>query len=307
MAGTGSAISAYPDKPIKLIIAFAPGGTSDTLGRLVATHLSKALKQPVVAENRPGATGTIGTNAVAKAAPDGYTLLMASSSSHYSAYLYPSIPYDLKNDFAPVAGMAVLPLYVVARPDFPANNISELVALAKKKNNTVTYASPGSGGAAHLATELFMKEAGIQMLHVPYKGVAAALADIMGGRVDLIFDSVSTSQQYIATGKLKALGITSAQRAKVVPTVPTVAESGFPGFEATYWMGLWAPAGTSPAMIERINSAVQDFLKSDEMKQRIAEIGGELLPGSPQDFGSYVDRDSKKWIGIIKDLGLKAD
>lgn len=307
MAGTGSAIAAYPDKPIKLIIAFAPGGTSDTLGRLVATHLSKALKQPVVAENRPGATGTIGTHAVAKAAPDGYTLLMASSSSHYSAYLYPSIPYDLKHDFAPVAGMAVLPLYVVARPDFPANNIAELVALARKKNSSVTYASPGSGGAAHLATELFMKEAGIQMLHVPYKGVAAALADIMGGRVDLIFDSVSTSQQYIATGKLKALGITSAQRAKVVPTVPTVAESGFPGFEATYWMGLWAPAGTPPAVIERINSSVQDFLKSDEMRQRIAEIGGELLPGSPRDFGSYVDRDSKKWVGIIKDLGLKAD
>ncbi|VCU70024.1 Tripartite tricarboxylate transporter family receptor [Pigmentiphaga humi] len=307
LGGMGSAAAAYPDKPIKMVIAFAPGGTSDTLGRLVATHLSKALGQPVVAENRPGATGTIGTNAVAKAAPDGYTLLMASSSSHYSAYLYPSVPYDLKNDFAPVAGMAVLPLYIVARPDFPASNIAELVALAKKKNGGVTYASPGSGGAAHLATELFMKEAGIQMLHVPYKGVAAAIADIMGGRVDLIFDSVSTSQQYVATGKLKALGISSAQRAKVVPTVPTVAESGFPGFEATYWMGLWAPAGTPPAMVERINGAVQDFLKSDEMRQRIAEIGGELLPGTPKDFGSYVERDSRRWVGIIKELGLKAD
>ncbi len=295
----------YPNKPIKFLIAFAPGGTSDTIGRLVATHLSKVLGQPVVPENRPGATGTIGTAAAAKADADGYTLLMASASSHYSAYLYPTVPYDIDKDFAPVANLAVLPLYVVARPDLPANNMGELAALAKKNPGKITYASPGSGGAAHLATELFKSATGADILHVPYKGVAAGLTDIMGGRVDLIFDSVATSEPYVKSGKLKALGIASAKRSSVVPNVPTISET-VPGFEATYWMGIFAPAKTPPAIVDKLNAEINKFLASPEMRTRIAEIGGISEPGSPADFGRYLAEDKKKWIAVIKEKGISA-
>ena len=295
----------YPNKPIKFLIAFAPGGTSDAIGRLVATHLSKVLGQPVVPENRPGATGTIGTAAAAKADPDGYTLLMASASSHYSAYLYPTVPYDIDKDFAPVSNLAVLPLYVVARPDLPANNMGELAALAKKNPGKITYASPGSGGAAHLATELFKSATGADILHVPYKGVAAGLTDIMGGRVDLIFDSVATSEPYVKSGKLKALGIASAKRSSVVPNVPTISET-VPGFEATYWMGIFAPAKTPPAIVEKLNAEINKYLASPEMRTRIAEIGGISEPGSPADFGRYLAEDKKKWIAVIKEKGISA-
>lgn len=295
----------YPTKPVKFVIAFAPGGTSDTIGRMVATHLSKAFGQPFVPENRPGASGTIGTGFVAGAPADGYTLLMASASSHYSAYLYPSVPYDIDKDFAPISNLAVLPLYVVARPDFPPNNMGELVAYAKKNPGKVTYASPGSGGAAHLATELFKSSTGSDILHVPYKGVAAGLTDIMGGRVDFIFDSVSTSEPYVKSGKLKALGIASAKRSSVVPNVPTIAET-VPGFEATYWMGLFAPAKTPPAIVDKVNAEVSRFLASPEMRSKIAEIGGITNPGSPADFGNYLSTDKKKWIGIIKEKGITA-
>lgn len=300
-----STAAQYPDRPIKLVIAFTPGGTSDTIGRMVATHLSEALGQPVVPENRPGATGTIGTAAVANAKADGYTLLMASASSHYSAYLYPSVSYDIDKDFAPVANLAVLPLYVVARPDFPANNMTELVALAKKSPGQVTYASPGSGGAAHLATEMFKSATGIDILHVPYKGVAAGITDIMGGRVDLIFDSVSTSEPYVKAGKLKALGITSAKRSSVVPNVPTIAET-VPGFEATYWMGIFAPAETPRAIVDQLNTEINKFLESPEMRAKIAAIGGISIPGGPADFGQYLAKDKKKWIAVIKEKGIIA-
>lgn len=294
------------ERPLRMVIAFATGGSADTVGRLVANDLTPRLGRPVIADNRPGATGTLGTSIVAKAEPDGDTILMATSSSHYSAYLYGNVSYDLARDLTPVAGLAVVPLLVVARPDLPVQNMAELVALAKREPGKLTYASPGSGGLAHLATEMFMRATGITMLHVPYKGVAAGVADVMGGRVDVMFDSVSTSGPHVRAGKLKALGITGASRTSAMPEVPAVSES-VPGFEATYWLAIFAPAATPTDKVKRLNTEINAIMNGDTMKRRIVDMGGSLRTGSPADFAAYLATDSKNWIRVIRETGAKVE
>jgi tripartite-type tricarboxylate transporter receptor subunit TctC len=297
----------FPSKPIRLIVAFAPGGSGDLFGRLVGQHISQAMKVPVVVENRAGATGTIATAAVASAPADGYTLLMATSSSHYSAYLYKSVPYDLEKDLAPVSNFAVVPLFVVANPSLAANNVQELIALAKKNPGKISYSSPGSGGLAHLGTEMFSSLAGIRMLHVPYKGAAPAVADVIAGRIDLIFDSVSTSGPHVRSGKLKAIAIASAKRAAGAPEVPTIAESGLPGFEATYWLGWFAPGGTPAPVLNALNAEVRRYMMTPEMQKRVVDMGGYVAADSPSDFAAYLKQDSARWIKVIRESGITLD
>ena len=294
------------ERPLRMVIAFATGGSADTVGRLVADGLAPRLGRPVIPDNRPGATGTLGTGIVAKAEPDGDTILMATSSSHYSAYLYRNVSYDLTRDLTPVAGLAVVPLLVVARPDLPVKNMAELVTLAKREPGKLPYATPGSGGLAHLATEMFMRATGITMLHVPYKGVAAGVTDVMGGRVDVMFASVSPSGPHVRAGKLKALGITSATRPGAMPEVPAVNES-VPGFEATYWLAIFAPAAVPADKVKRLNTEINGVMNGDAMKQRITDMGGVLRTGSPADFTAYLAADSAKWIRVIQETGAKVD
>lgn len=301
-----SAQTQHQSGPLRMVIAFATGGSGDTIGRVVADGIGPRLGRAVIPDNRPGATGTLATGIVAKAEGDGNTILMSTSSSHYSAYLYKSVPYSLENDLKPVAGIAVVPLLVVARPGLAVRNMTELVALAKKSPGQLTYASPGSGGAAHLATEMFMRATGIKMLHIPYKGVAAGVTDLMGDRVDIMFDSVSTSGPHVRAGKLKALGISGLTRASAMPEVPTIAES-FPGFEATYWMAIFAPASTPQDVVKRLNSEINAIMASDTLKRRITEMGGILTPGTPEQFAAYLADDSKKWRQIIQETGAKVE
>ena len=308
--GTAAAVTAqdaFPSKPIRMIVAFAPGGSGDLFGRLVGQHVSQAMKVPVVVENRAGATGTIATAAVAGAAPDGYTLLMATSSSHYSAYLYKSVPYNLERDLAPVINLGVVPLFVVANPNLAANNVQELIALAKKSPGKISYSSPGSGGLAHLGTEMFSSIAGIKLMHVPYKGAAPAVADVVAGRIDLIFDSVSTSGPHVKGGRLKAIAIASAKRAAGAPDVPTIAESGLPGFEATYWLGLFAPGATPQPVLRALNAEIRSFMQSPEMSKRVNDMGGYVAADSPDEFAAYLKRDSARWIKVIRDTGMTLD
>ena len=308
--GTAAAVTAqdaFPSKPIRMIVAFAPGGSGDLFGRLVGQHVSQAMKVPVVVENRAGATGTIATAAVAGAPPDGYTLLMATSSSHYSAYLYKSVPYNLERDLAPVINLGVVPLFVVANPNLAANNVQELIALAKKSPGKISYSSPGSGGLAHLGTEMFSSIAGIKLMHVPYKGAAPAVADVVAGRIDLIFDSVSTSGPHVKGGRLKAIAIASAKRAAGAPDVPTIAESGLPGFEATYWLGLFAPGATPQPVLRALNAEIRSFMQSPEMSKRVNDMGGYVAADSPDEFAAYLKRDSARWIKVIRDTGMTLD
>ena len=307
LAAGAMAQEAFPSKPIRVIVAFAPGGSGDLFGRLVAQHVSQAMKVPVVVDNRAGATGTIATAAVASAPPDGYTLLMATSSSHYSAYLYKSVPYNLERDLAPVINLGVVPLFVVANPNLAANNVQELIALAKKNPGKISYSSPGSGGLAHLGTEMFSSIAGIKMLHVPYKGAAPAVADVVAGRIDLIFDSVSTSGPHVKGGRLKAIAIASAKRAAGAPDVPTIAESGLPGFEATYWLGLFAPGATPQPVLRALNAEIRNFMQTPEMSKRVTDMGGYVAADSPDEFSAYLKRDSARWIKVIRDTGMTLD
>ncbi|MCC6472721.1 MAG: tripartite tricarboxylate transporter substrate binding protein [Burkholderiales bacterium] len=297
----------FPSKPMRMIVAFAPGGSGDLFGRLVAQHLGQAMKFPVVVENRVGATGTIATAAAAKAPADGYTMLMATSSSHYSAYLYKSVPYDVERDLAPLINLAVVPLFVVANPNFPPNNVRELIDYVKKNPGKVTYSSPGSGGLAHLGTEMFSSVAGIKMLHVPYKGAAPAVAEVVAGRIDLIFDSVSTTGPHVKSGKLKAIAIAGAKRAAGAPDVPTIAESGLPGFEATYWLGLFAPARTPAPALRTLNAEIAKFMHTPEMSKRVLDMGGYVAADSPEDFAAYLKRDSARWVKVIKEVGITLD
>ncbi len=306
-AAAASAQEVFPSKPIRMIVAFAPGGSGDLFGRLVAQHVSQAMKVPVVVDNRAGATGTIATAAVAGSPPDGYTLLMATSSSHYSAYLYKSVPYNLERDLAPVINLGVVPLFVVANPNLAANNVQELIALAKKNPGKISYSSPGSGGLAHLGTEMFSSIAGIKMLHVPYKGAAPAVADVIAGRIDLIFDSVATSGPHVKGGRLKAIAIASAKRAAGAPDVPTIAESGLPGFEATYWLGLFAPGATPVPVLRALNAEIRNFMQTAEMSKRVTDMGGYVAADSPEDFSAYLKRDSARWIKVIRDTGMTLD
>ena len=290
----------YPNRPIKVIVPFPAGQASDTIARMVGERLAKSLGQPVLVDNKPGAGGNIGTDAGAKAPADGYTLTMATAALPIGKHVYRKLPFDLARDFTPVTLMTITPLVLVTRIDFPARSVAELVDYTKKNPGKVTFASSGVGTSHHLSGELFKALAGVDLLHVPYKGSPPAHLDLMGGNVDIMFDNIVPVSPHVKQGKLKALAVTTKTRAAALPDVPTMAEAGFPGFEAVAWFGLLAPAGTPKPIVDRLNREVVATLRSPDIKDRLAAMGATTVGDSPEEFGRFMAAESDKWGPIVK-------
>jgi len=300
--------AAYPTKPIRLVVPFPPGGATDILAREVAKHLTDAWGQSVVVDNRPGAGGNIGSELVARSAPDGYTLEMGTVGTHaINASLYSKMPYDHVKDFVPVILVAGVPNVLEVNPSVPVNSVQELIAYAKANPGKLNFASSGSGTSIHLSGELFKVMAGVQMTHVPYKGSAPALSDLLGGQVQLMFDNLPPSLPQIKAGKLRALAVTSSTRAPALPDVPTVAEAGLPGFEASSWFGVLAPAGTPPAIVAKLNAEIAKWLTTPEAKEKLANVGANIASGTPEDFARHIQAETAKWAKVVKESGAKVD
>jgi len=297
----------YPSHPIRMVVGFPPGGATDLVARAVGERLSEALGQPVVIDNRGGAGGTIGSDVVAKAAPDGYTLLMAAGAFSIAPSLYVKLPYDSVADFTPVGLVAKGAFMLVANPSLPAKSVAEVVALARAKPGTLNFASTGVGASPHLAGELLNSMAGIHLVHVPYKGDSAALADLTGGRVELAIMSISASTPLAAAGRLRPLAVTSAQRSKLAPDVPTVGESGVPGYELTTWWGVLAPAKTPREIVTRINAALERIASTPEFRERLATVGVEAEGSTPEAFGALIQREIEKNARLVKAAGIKPE
>ena len=297
----------YPSKPIRVVVPFPPGGGTDIVARTVTPKMAEILGQPFIVENRAGAGGNIGTDAVAKSPADGYTLLVASASTAINTTLVPGLTWDFQRDFAPVVLMVVNNHLLAAHPSVPANNVRELLALAKAKPGQVTYASYGSGSSAHLSAELFKSMAGVDLLHIPYKGAAPAVNDLLGGQVNIVFADVAAMLSHVKSGKLKALGIGSANRFDGLPDVPTIAESGVPGFEAGGFLGLVAPAGTPPAVISALNAAGQKSLALPDVRERLLGLASPPVGGPPEQFASHIKREIDKWARVIRAANIKAE
>jgi tripartite-type tricarboxylate transporter receptor subunit TctC len=296
----------YPNRPIRLIVTVPPGGAADFIARLVGGKLSESLGQPVLVENRGGAGGTIAADAVAKAAPDGYTLLQNSITTHgVGPHLYSKLPYDPVKDFAPVSGLALLPLVMAVNAEVPAKNISELLALSKSQN--LNFASSGNGGAPHMAAELFKSVTGAPITHVPYKGSGPAVADLVGGRVQIMFDAPPSLIAHIRSGKLRVLAAASESRNRLLPEAPTFAELGYPKVAVSLWYGLLAPAGTPAPVIGKLNAEVSKALQSAEVRERLVAQGAEPMPGTAQAFAAFMQAESAKWAPVVKQAGVKLD
>jgi tripartite-type tricarboxylate transporter receptor subunit TctC len=295
----------FPAKLVKLVVPQAPGGATDVFARKIGQVLSERWGQPVVIENRAGAGGVVGTDVVAKSAADGYTLLVTYAGSQaINPSLYPKLPFDTIKDFQTVATIAVAPFILIVRPDLPAKNLAEFIALAKAKPGTLTYASSGNGSVNHLLGEMLKAETGISILHVPYRGVAPAITDVMGGQVDSAFSSVPSVMQMIRGGNVRALAISSARRVAIAPEIPTIAESGIPGFDVNPWWGILAPAGIDMAIVRKINSDVAEVLRTKEMIDFLATQGGEPLITSPEEFLAILQADVVKWAKVVKEAGV---
>jgi len=297
----------WPTKPITLVVTYPAGGGADTMARLIAPKLGEALGQPVIIENKPGASGQIGASAVAKAAPDGYTLMLDASSFAVNPALFPRLPYDSDKAFRPVGVIALFPNVLLVNPSVPAASVKELVALAKAKKNGVSYASSGNGSAQHLAGAMFESAAGVDMLHVPYKGGAPALNDVIGGQVPVFFGNLASTLQHVQAGKLKPLAVTSARRSPILPAVPTMAEAGVAGYEVYEWNVLFAPAGTSEAIIGKLAAALQKTLDAPEVKVRIAQLGGEIQTARPDAAQQFVRQQTTLWARLVRERGISVD
>jgi len=298
----------FPTKPVRLVVPFPAGGTTDILARAAAQKLSETLGQQVIVDNRPGAGGNIGAELVAKAPADGYTLLMGTVGTHaINPSLYAKMPYDHVKDFAPVILVAGVPNVLVVNPDLPFKTVADVVAYAKANPGKLNFASSGSGTSIHLSGELFKVMAGVQMTHVPYKGSAPALTDVIGGQVQLMFDNLPSALPQIKGGKLRAVAVTSTTRAAALPDVPTVAESGLPGFESSSWFGILAPAGTPKDIIAKINTDVQKWLSTPEAKEKLLGQGAIAAGGSPDDFAKHIQAETAKWAKVVKESGAKVD
>lgn len=298
----GTDSGAFPNRPIKVVVPWAPGGLTDILARALAQKMTESLGQSVIVENRPGASGSIGAGMVAKSAPDGYTLLIANTDTHA---LVPALrtkpPYDPSEDFAPVSRIGSQALLLTVNSTVQVKSASELVALAKSKPNQVSYASWGNGTVSHLGAEMFSGPAGIQMVHVPYKGVNPAVIDVVAGRVDAIFISIASAGDNLPSGKLRPLAISSRARSALLPEVPTVAELGYPGFEISLWYGLSAPRGTPADVVRKLNEAVRAAVTADDMKRRFAGMGLELAASTPAEFGEFVVVEGQRWAKAVRD------
>lgn len=295
----------FPSRLVRFIVPQTPGGATDAFARAMAQKLGERWDQPVVVENRAGAGGTIGTDAVAKAPPDGYTLLVTYAGAQaINPSLYQKLPFDSVKDFQPIATLAVTPFFLIVNPNAPAKDLREFIALARGKPDALTYASSGNGSVNHLLGEMLKAEAGVRIVHIPYKGVAQAITDVLGGQVDSAFSSVPSVLGTIRSGQVRALAVSSAKRVAVAPDVPTIAESGFPGFDVNPWWGILAPAGIDPALVRKINADVAEVLKTKAMQDIFAAQGAEVLLSSPQEFLQMLQADVEKWAKVVKAAGV---
>lgn len=297
----------FPDRPVKLVVPFSAGGSTDTVARILANKLTEALGQTVVVENRSGAGGNIGAELVAKAKPDGHTLLMAAGSFAINASLYSSLPYDPVADFDPVIQICSVTGILVANPSVPVANVKDLVALAKSQPGRVTFASAGSGTVIHLAGELFKMMANVDMTHVPYKGSGPALSDLIGGQVQVMFANMPGTLQHVRTGRLKVLAVTSEKRSPLLPETPTIAETGLAGYRASTWFGILAPAGTPRAVIAKLNAEIAKVLETPELVEHLKNEGAQVIGGSPDSFRDFLKSDIARWAGVVKASGAKAN
>ena len=298
----------YPNRPVRMLVGFPPGQATDVVAREIAQKLTESMGQQFLVDNRPGAGGMVGSDLAAKAPADGYTLLMSSSGPlAVNPGLYSKLPYDPAKDFAPITLTAMVPLFLVANPSFPPNTVRELVAYAKANPGKVSYASGGNGVTNHLAMEMFKSVASVYMVHIPYRGGPPALTDLIGGQVSVMFETGPGALPFVKTGKLKALAVGSTARSSAVPSLPTVAESGLPGFDAVAWIGLLAPRGTPQAIITRLNTEVTRILKLPEIRERFLALGAEPVNNTPEQFGAYIQAETVKWGKAIKASGAKVD
>jgi tripartite-type tricarboxylate transporter receptor subunit TctC len=295
----------YPARPLRIVVPFAPGGSTDIVARLIADRLAAAVGQPVVVENRAGAAGNIGAEAVARSAPDGYTLLMATTGvMAINNALYGSIGYDAARDLEPVIFVASITNVLAVPPELPAASVAELIALARREPGKLTFASSGAGSSTHLSAELFKSMAGVEVLHVPYKGSGQALADLMAGRVSMIFDNMPSALPYIKAGKLRALAVTGTKRSPAMPELPTISEAGLPGYESLSWSGIAVPAGTPKDAVARLNREIGALLGRPDMRQKLAELGAETVGGAPEAFDAHVRAERDKWTQLIRSRNI---
>jgi tripartite-type tricarboxylate transporter receptor subunit TctC len=297
---------AYPSRPVRIIVGFAAGGVADITARLMGQWLSERLGQQFLVENRPGAGGNIGVEAVVRAPADGHTLLLIDASAAVNATLYDKLNFNLVSDIAPVSGFIRAPYIMEVNPSFPAKTVPEFIAYAKTNPSKINMASAGNGSIPHVAGELFKMMAGVNMLHVPYRGAVPALTDLLGGQVQLYFVSMPASIEYIKAGQLRALAVTTATRSQALPDIPTVGEF-MPGYEASGWQGVGAPRNTPAEIVDKLNKEINVALADPKMKARLADLGGTVLPGTPADFGKFIAAETEKWGKVIKFAGVKAE
>ena len=297
----------WPDKPVRIIVPFAAGGPADVYARVLGQKLQEVLGQTFLIENRPGGGAIVGTEAAAKSPADGYTLLMMSNTHTVNESLFRKKPYELMRDFVPVAPINYSDLLLVVHPSVPANNLKELLALAKAKPNGLNYASSGPGTPYHMAGELFKAMAGVEIVHVPYKGSAGARTDVMGGQVQMMFDAVTTMAPLVKNGQLKAIATTGNARSAVLPTVPTVSEAGVPGYEATIWLGIMAPTGTPKPIVDKLNAEINKIISRPEVNEGWAKQGATAMNMNPEQFGRYLRDDIEKWAKIVKISGATVE
>ncbi len=307
LASIAAAAQDYPTKPITLIVSYPAGGGADLMARVLAPKLSATLKQPVIVDNRPGASGQIAASYVAKSAPDGYTLMLDASNYAVNPSLFPKLPYDTDKAFAVIGVTALYPNVLVATASHPAKNVADVIAAAKAKPGDVGFASSGNGSAQHLAGALFELQAKVDMLHIPYKGGGPAMVDVIGGQVPFFFGNLASSLPHIKSGKLRALAVTSAKRSPILPDVPTIAEAGVPGYQVYEWNVIVAPAGTPDKVVAALAGALRDALNAPDVKERVASLGGEIFVGGPAEANKFLRDQTAFWGKVVKDRGIKPE
>jgi tripartite-type tricarboxylate transporter receptor subunit TctC len=302
-----AAAADYPSKPIKWVVPFPPGGAMDVIARTLGEKLAQSMKQPVIVENRAGAGGSIGSGVVAKSEPDGHTLMIVSIGHAVNPSLYRKLPYDALKDFEPVSLVGIVPNILVVNPSVKAHSVNDLVVLAKAEPGKLSYASAGNGTTVHLAAELFASMTGIDIMHVPYKGSSPAVTDLIGGQVNMMFDSVSSAKPFIESGKLRALAVTTTKRSSLFPNVPTMAEAGLKGYELSGWYAVFVPAKTPKPIVDRLNSELLKALKQPDVRQRFASIGAEVVGSSPDELAKYVKSETIRWAKVVRDRNITSD
>ncbi|MFJ1257000.1 tripartite tricarboxylate transporter substrate binding protein [Cupriavidus sp. CuC1] len=298
---------AFPAKPVKIVVPYPPGGTNDIVVRLLAQKLGDSMGQPFVVENKPGASGNLGAEQVARAAPDGYMLLLVTTGHSIHPSLYKNLRYNIKTDLTPVSELTRGPMLVMVTPSLPYKTVQDVIAAAKAKPGSINFGSAGNGSSTHLATELLSSMAGVKMTHIPYSGSAPAMADVMAGNAQLVMDLMFSALPQVNGGKLRAIAITGAKRSPLLPSVPTVAESGVPGFETLAWNGLMAPANTPKPIIDKLNAEIHKALDAPEMKERLRAQGFEPSPGTPEQFGALIRSEIDRWAKVVKTSGAKVE